>query len=208
LRRIAVAVAALASFLLLASGCSSTPDPFRTVYGTGVGPLITRPGWEYGYLFGDADNTSHSTLTIKSISLHGPGVGAVIALPDVRIAPQFGKPGTVVPSTNYLTDPPVYAGTHGCLKQALYPSKGYRLAPGRNFLIWIVVKALKPGRWSIPAQVITYTEDGGTYTHSFPIHYWGTVKTDAHVSPRLVPADNQAQCVKPEGARYLAHYHG
>jgi hypothetical protein len=206
--RCAAAIAVLASVVAVASACSSAPDPFRVIYGTGVGPLITRPGWEYGYLFGDADNISHSTLTIDSVSLRGAGVGTVIALPDVRIAPQFGKPGTWVSSTNYLTDPPVEVGPDGCQKQALYPVKGYRLAPGKAFLIWIVVRALKPGRWNIPAQVVTFTENGGTYTHSFPIRYWGTVKTDAHVSPRLVPGDEEAQCVKPEKSHYLAHYHG
>lgn len=178
------------------------------IYPTGVGPLVTRPGWEYGYLFGDADNTSHSTLTIDSVSLRGPGVGTVIALADVRIAPQFGKPDAWVSSANYLTDPPVEVGPKGCQKQALYPVKGFRLAPGKAFLLWIVVRALKPGRWDIPAQVVTFTENEGTYTHSFPIRYWGTVKTDAHVSPRVVPGDEEAQCVKPEGSHFLAHYHG
>ena len=214
LRR-AAAIAALASIVALASGCSSDSDPFVHVYdpfvhvyATGVGPLVTRPGWEYGYLFGDADNASHSTLTIDSVSLRGPGVGTVIALADVRIAPQFGKPDTWVSSANYLTDPPVEVGPKGCQKQALYPVKGFRLAPGKAFLLWIVVRALKPGRWDIPAQVVTFTENDGTYTHSFPIRYWGTVKTDAHVSPRVVPGDDEAQCVKPEGSHFLSHYHG
>jgi hypothetical protein len=179
------------------------------MYGTGVGPLITRPGWEYGYLFGDSHNSSHATLTIDSVSLKGPGVGTVIGLADVRIAPQFGPAGSVVPSSNYLTDPPVSSlGPHGCQKQALYPVKGYQLKPGRQVLFLIVVRALKPGRWRIPAQVVIYTENGGTYTHSFPIHYWGTVKADAHVSPRLVPGDDEAQCVKPEHSHYLNYYHG
>ncbi len=208
--RARLAAAALASVALLASGCSTDhpPDPFTYVYGTGVGPLITRPGWEYGYLFGDAHNASHSTLTIRSVSLKGPGVGTVITLADVRIAPQFGKSGTVVSSSNYLEDPPVEVGPHGCKKQALYPVRGYQLKPGRQFLFWIVVKALRPGRWRIPAQVVTYTQNGGTYTHSFPIHYWGTVKTDAHVTPKLVPGDYEVQCVKPEGSHFLNYYHG
>jgi hypothetical protein len=194
---------------VLAAGCGSRPpDPFRSIYGTGVGPLVTRPGWEYGYLFGDAYNTSHTDLTIESVSLKGRGVGTVIALAEVRIAPiAAGIHAT--PGGNYLTDPPVSSlGSQGCHKQALYPVDGYRVKPGGQFRIWIVIKAIRPGRWSIPQQVVAFTESGSIRQHAFPIRYWGTVMTNAHVSPSVPSGDYQASCVKPESAHYLNFYHG
>ena len=205
-----LAVAALASLIVLAGGCTSDPpDPFVYEYGTSIGPMVTRPGWEYGYLFDGGINSSHSTLTIDSVSLKGPGVGTVIALADVRLANALAPDVSQVSQGNYLEDPPVSSnlGPSTCQKQTLVPVAGYRVRPGGHFYLWLVVKALKPGRWRIPDQVFTYTENGGTYTHSFPITYWGTVKADAHVSPNLAPP-SEAQCVKPEGAHYLNYYHG
>jgi hypothetical protein len=71
----------------LLAGCSLTspPDPFARAYGTGVGPWITRPGWQQDFLFGDATNKSHSTLTIDSVSLAGRGIGSVVTV-SVMIA--------------------------------------------------------------------------------------------------------------------------
>jgi hypothetical protein len=169
--------------------------------------VITRPGWEFGYLFGLIKNRSHTTLTIDSVSLRGPGVGIVITLPDVRIAPVGGA--LSIAQSNYVTDPPITStGPRGCYKQALKPVAGYRLRPGAGMRIWVVVRARKPGRWNIPRQVITYTDNGGTYQHANPVRYWGTVKTAAPVSGVVVPGDYQpAACVKAEGSRYLHYYH-
>jgi hypothetical protein len=49
---------------------------------------------------------------------------------------------------------------------------------------------------------------GDTHAHIVPFRYWGTVRAHAHVSGLIVPSDYKAQCVKPEGARYLRYYHG
>ncbi len=196
----AVALAAVLS----AAGCSSAPpDPFQTVYSTGVGPWQAKPSWQLGYLFGDGKNLSHQTLTIQSASLRGPGVGTVVKV-TVMIAPLTGGNDST-PGGNYPTDPPAGVGNGGCQKQALYLPKGYRVKPGAQFRVWAVITAVKPGRWKIPQQVITYTEDGGTYSHVFPIYYWGTVSTTAKMNgvadPSFVP------CVKPEHAHYLRYYH-
>ena len=200
------AVAALASLIVLAGGCGSDPpDPFAYVYGTGVGPWPARTGWQLGYLVGDAANTSHSTLTIDSAILRGPGIGTVVSV-QVKIAPLV-KGTTATPGGNYVADPPVSDfGTGGCHKQALYPVQGYRVKPGGQFRLWIIITALRPGRWNLPRQVITYTQDGDTYQHSFPIRYWGSVIATAPV--HAVADPDVAPCVKPEGAHYLNYYHG
>ena len=202
-----VAVLAAAVLLAACGGAAPHRQPFEPVYGTQVGPLITRPGWEFGYLFGLIDNRSHTTLTINSVSLAGPGVGTVITLPDVRIAPVGG--GLSISQANYVTDPPIIStGPSGCHKQVLEPVAGYRLRPGAGVRIWVVVRARRPGRWNIPRQVISYNDDGGTYQYANPVRYWGTVKTSARVFPIVVPGDYQPlACVKAEGSRYLSYYH-
>lgn len=202
-----VRTVALVAAALLAGCSAAAPHPFEPVFGTGVGPLVTRPGWEFGYLFGLIKNTGHTTLTIESVSLRGPGVGTVITLPDVRLAPV--GVGLSIEQSNYVTDPPITStGPRGCYKQVLKQVAGYRLRPGAGVRIWVVVRARKPGRWNIPRQLITYTTNGGTYQYANPVHYWGTVKTSARVSGVVVPGDYQpAACVKAQHSRYLDYYH-
>jgi hypothetical protein len=200
--------ALLAAGVLLAAlpaGCSSAPSPFVYVYGTGVGPWITRPGWQQGYLFGDAINKSSSTLTIDSVSLAGRGVGRVVTV-TAMIAPLVAG-NRADAGGNYQTNPPVSL-QNDCHKQALFRPRGYIMKPGSQFRLWIIVTARRPGRWKIPRQVVSYTENGSTYWHAFPISYWGSVKPSARVSGLITPDDDQAQCVKPEGAQYLHYYHG
>ena len=201
-------VAPLASLIVLA-GCGGTgtgSSPFRYVYGTGVGPLALPPGLASGYLYGEMANTSRSELTIDAVSLHGPGIGTVVGLAEVKIAPLVAGPDAV-PSGQYVTEPPVSlpVGPGGCHKQVLKPVAGYRMPQGGQARIYIVVKALRPGSWVIPRQVVTYTQDGATHQHVFPIRYWGSVSPRAYVS-RSAP-DDEAKCVGPTGAAYLAGYH-
>lgn len=200
-------VALVAAGAALLAGCGAAPHPFEPVFGTGVGPLVTRPGWEFGYLFGLIKNRSRTTLVIQSVSLRGPGVGTVVTLPDVRIAPVGA--GLSIAQSNYVTDPPITStGPRGCHRQVLESVVGYRLRPGASVRIWVVVRAKKPGRWNIPRQVIIYADDGGTYQYANPVRYWGTVKPTAHVSGVVVPGDYQpATCVKAEGSHYLNFYH-
>jgi hypothetical protein len=191
-----------------AAGCSAAPpDPFAPVYGTGVGPWVAQPGWQLGYLFGDGNNLSHQTLTIQSASLRGPGVGTVVKV-TVMIAPLTnGNDSTA--GGNYPTDPAVGLavgpGPGGCQKQLVYAPRGFHVKPGGQFRLWAVVTAVRPGRWRIPQQVITYTENGGTYQHVFPIYYWGTVTTTAAMNGVADPSI--APCVNPEHAHYLRYYH-
>lgn len=206
LRFLAAAITLLTG---LAVGCGTPPDPFAYYYGTGIGPWVTRPGWDYGYNFDLAENTSHSTLTLQAVRLSGPGVGTVVRIVKARIAPFSPRKNAEkmqVDQGNYAEDPPVELGPDGCQRQALYQVRGFQLRPGTTVRLWVIIKAVKPGHWQIPHLVLTYTENGGTYKHIVPFRYWGTIRTNAHVSARIVPDDFQAQCVKPEGARYLHYY--
>lgn len=207
--RVLAGAAASLSVLLWTAGCSADApsDPFATVYSTGVGPWQAKPGWQLGYLFGDARNRSHQTVTIQSASLRGPGVGTVVRV-TVMIAP-LSDGNTSTAGGNYPTDPAVGLGVGpgagGCEKQLLYEPKGFRVKPGGQFRLWAVITAVIPGRWKIPQQVITYSEDGGTYRQVFPISYWGTVSTTAKMNGVADPSI--APCVKPEHAHFLRYYH-
>jgi hypothetical protein len=203
IKRLAFAAVLVTVVVAVTSCGSSPPRSFHYTYGTEVGPNPLRVGWEAGYLYGDMDNISHSELTIDSVSLRGPGIGRVVSLPHVQIAPLVASVHAT-PGGLYQTQPPVIM-TASCHKQTLAPVRGYRMRPGAQARLWIVVRALRPGRWNIPRQVVTYTINGSTYQHVFPLRYWGTVSTHA----RLHPLDaDEAQCVKPTGAVYLARYHG
>jgi hypothetical protein len=202
--RVLAGAAAAIAVVLSAAGCSGAPpDPFEFVYGTGVGPWVAQPGWQLGYLFGDANNLSHQTLTIQSASLRGPGVGTVVKV-SVMIAPLTGGRDSNA-GGGYPTTPPVGLGVGGCHTQLLVTPRGYRVKPGGQFRLWAVVTAVRPGRWKIPQQVITYTENGGTYQHVFPIYYWGTVTATATMNGVADPS--VAPCVNPEHAHYLRYYH-
>ncbi len=186
------------AFVVLLTGCgSAAPNVFKYVYGTGVGPWHDRPGWQLGYLFGDADNISHATLTVDAVSLTGPGVGTVVSV-RAWIAP-LGRTRSIS-SGNYIVSPPA-SHFGSCQKQDLYRIRGYQLKPGGQFQLWVIITALKPGRWDIPRQVVTYTDGGGTYQHAFPIRYWGTVSPHAAVDP--VAGSGEEPC---GGARYLNFY--
>ena len=76
-------------------------------------------------LYGEMENTSRSELTIDAVSLHGPGIGTVVGLAEVKIAPLVAGPDAV-PSGQYVTEPPVSlpVGPGGCHKQVLKPVSG------------------------------------------------------------------------------------
>jgi hypothetical protein len=199
--------ALLASLLMLIAGCGGSTgpvkSPFAYVYGTAAGVKALRPGMEVGFLYGDMKNTSRSALTIQSVALRGPGVGSVVRLAEVKIAPLVDGPDAA-PGSLYVTDPPVVWAGNACHKQVLDPVPGYRMAPGAQARIYVVFRALRPGTWAVPRQVVTYSQDGAAQQHSFPLSYRGSVQEHA---PYIPPDPDEARCVKPTGSSYLPGYH-
>jgi hypothetical protein len=177
--------------------------------GISVGAAPVRPGVELGWYYVFLHNTSKSTLTIQSIELRGPGVGRVVSLTEVQIAPlrigyhrAAGKGGA--PGGFYDEDPPVVHGASACSAPQLEPARGFRMTPGSMARIWLVVRALRPGRWAIPAHVIRYSADGVMYRQSLAYRFSGSVASDA----RYIPLDAyDAKCIGPMGARLLAGHH-
>jgi hypothetical protein len=78
------------------------------------------------------------------------------------------------------------------------------MTPGSMARVWIVVRALRPGRWTIPANVIRYIADGVRFQQSITYREYGSVATDAEHFAMDV---SEAKCVYPMGARLLAGHH-
>ena len=172
----------------------------------GVKPMI--PGHELGILDVDVDNISSSMLTVRSVGIKGTGVGRVVRVVKVEIAPlRIGRHHYVAGATPgglYESDPPVFFGKT-CLKQPVFSVHGFRMPPGTQARLWIVVRFVHPGKWIIPAPVIYYSADGTSYRQSIPAQTHGSVAADAVYIP---PYYATAKCVGPvTGALFLPGYH-
>ena len=168
-----------------------------------------RPGTEIGLLYVFLQNNSNSTIVLSSVGIRGPGIGSVVRLVQVDIAPlRSGRhrflPNSV-PSSEYQTNPPVFWDGHHCRKQALFPVKRFRMTPGSNAWLWVVLRAIKPGRWKIPFHTIHYTMNGTAYRQDIPVSDYGSVSKDAAYIP---PYYLMARCVGLQtGARFLPGFH-
>jgi hypothetical protein len=204
------AAALVVALALGACGCTTAPDiqagrAFAPDYRTSIGSAAIRPGTEMGWLYLYLKDTSKSALVINSVDLSGPGVGNVTRAVEVKIAPLrsgyhhiHGKDAT--PGGLYMTEPPVNLA-ESCHKQALSPLDGYRMTPGSQARVYIVLRALRPGRYSVRRWVLHYTQRGVEFQQTFPYRFWGEVAENAPRT-RIDPAE--AICVRPTGARVLA----
>lgn len=200
--RVLVAVGVV--LMLAVAGCGSTGTPAGTalqpgdIYTNGIAPM--RPGDQLGLLDVFLVNRSHSPITITSVTVPGHGVGTVVRVTQVKIAPDLA-PSKAVYGGSYVTDPPVdFIGW--CRRQVLRPVHGYRLAPGAKARLWEVFQFIHPGRFNIRKHIIHYTQNGHQYQQVLPDGYTGSVVTHAKYLP---PDPPQARCVKPMHARLLTN---
>jgi hypothetical protein len=211
----ACAAALIGATALTATGCTSTPASVKIGTAIGqdnpvtVGSPPIRPGTELGWLYAYLDNTSRSTLVLKSVTIAGPGIGTVARPVEVKIAPlrsgfhhYYDMDGA--PGGTYMTDPPVAGYKAHCHKQALFAVKSFRMTPGSQVRIYVVLRALQSGKYAVPRQLVYYTKNGTKYKQAIPIRFWGTVANGAGAIP-LDP--HQINCVKPTGARLLRGWH-
>jgi hypothetical protein len=203
-----LAVALTAMFLMLA-GCGTTGGN-ALVRGipTKVGSKAVPPGTDIGLLYVYLQNKSDSTIVLNSVSIRGPGIGSVVRLVQMDIAPlRSGRHHVLpnsVPSSQYPTDPPVFWEGH-CRKQALFPVKGFKMTPGSRAWLWVVLRAAKPGRWTIPSHTIYYTMNGVKNRQVIPESAYGSVSKGAAYIP---PYYQMARCVGPQtGAKFLPGFH-
>jgi hypothetical protein len=197
---------------VLGAGCgsgsgSAQGNAFAQEVLTSIGAKAIRPGTEIGLMYYDFENVSSSTVVIDSIGISGPGIGTVVRPVQVMMAPlRYGwhhYEAHSAPLALYSTDPPVFK-EKACRRQALVPLKGYRMTPGSDARFWVVLRAIRPGRWVIPQHVLYYTQNGNKYRQAEPLRAYGLVTTNAAYIP---PYWAMADCVRPEGARFLPGFH-
>jgi hypothetical protein len=199
--------------LLAVPACAGPAAPipghaFQRLYATNIGAKPIRPGMELGMLYVFLGNTSRSTLVLRGIRITGSGIGTVVKEVKIAIAPlRFGYhhiEAHSTPGSLYDEDPPVDYGKGRCQWQALFGVRGYQMTPGSQARIWIVIRALRPGRWTIPAHTVLYTINGRLYQQKIPLRAVGAVKAAAP----YIPVDwSEQKCIKPTGAQLLSGYH-
>jgi hypothetical protein len=202
--------AVAAAVVLIVSGCGSgvrSGSALAHEAFSSIGAKAIRPGFEIGMLYYDFENTSSSGLVVESVGISGPGIGTVVRPVEIKLAPlRYGyhdyEPNSVAAAL-YTTDPPVLMEKN-CRRQSLFPVKGFRMAPGTDVRIWIVLRAERPGHWAIPQHVLYYTQDGNKYRQAEPLQAYGLVTANAAYIP---PEWNEADCVRPERALFLSGYH-
>lgn len=155
----------------------------------GLAPL--KPGFQLGIVAAYLHNRSHSPLTIDSIGIPGQGIGTVIRIVQVKIAP-YETGDKAVPGGAYETDPPISDWGGTCRRQVLLAVHGYRLAAGAYARVWIVIQAKHPGQFFVHNHLIRYSQNGVRYQQSLPEGYRGTVTFHA---PYLGIDPMEARCL-------------
>lgn len=208
--RLAFAAALSTAVILGAVACGDGTQNGAALFqsfATSIGAKPIRPGVQIGLLYYDVYNKSSATISIDSVSIAGRGVGTVVRVVQIKMAPlRYGlhddEPHSV-PAALYTTNPPVFFEGSICRKQALVPVRAFRLTPGSVARMWIVLRAMRPGKWVIPAHVIYYSQGPVRYKQTLAVRAYGSVADGA---PYIPPDWATAKCVIPEGAAYLPGY--
>ena len=198
-----------ASITLAAAACTSSAAQTGTALVPGAvsifGLAPIKPGTQLGLLYADVHNRSRSPLALSSVTLIGRGVGTVIKIVEVKIAPlETGNKG--VPGGAFEVYPPAawWPPTASCGKQVLVPLHGFRLAPRALARVWIRIQGARPGPFHVTGDLVRYRQNGVSYRQVIPTGYRGSVNRHAP----FIPIDKeQARCIKSEKVRPLrGHY--
>jgi hypothetical protein len=203
----------MAVLVLCAAASCGTSSPagtalapgYRTIFG--LAPL--KPGTQLGLLDVYLQNRSRSPIMINSVTGVGRGLGTVIKVVEVKIAPARGAGGKSVADGvgggAYATDPPVsWTGPGHCDEERLVRLRGFRLAAGGLARVWIVVQAAEPGRFAISGHLVRYTQAGTLHQQLIPEGYQGSVSRTAP----FIPIDwSEARCLKITKTRVLPGQH-
>jgi len=187
------------------SGGQTDSTAFQQAYPTSIGAKPIRPGAEIGLLYVYLKNISDSTVIINSIGIDGPGIGSVVRPVQISMAPlRFGwsdYEANSVGGALYSVNPPAFLEGGACRVQALFPVQRFRMAPGSEARVWIILRALQPGRWIIPTHYVNYTLNGKRHSEGINIRAWGSVSMSAKYIP---PYYAMAKCVGRTSAKFLS----
>ena len=173
---------------------------FAQVYGTlyGVyGAVGIPPGSRVGWLGLFLKNVSDAPLFIERVEPNGRGIGTVIRTVEMQASPNLGYgPSSVhaIWGGIFTSDPPVAYIGGICHSPNLLPLQGFRLSPGQEMRVWMVLEAVGPGRYRVPSHTVTYRQEGATYQQVVPVGYEGKVEPGAeppHPDPSERPCLDQ-----------------
>ena len=163
-----------ASIMLAAAACTTSATRDGPATGTAVvrgyatifGLAPIRPGTQLGLLYAVVQNRSRSPVTLSSITLVGHGVGTVIKILEVKIAPRETG-NKAVPGGAYEVYPPAayWPPAASCGKQPLVPLPGFRLAPGTQARVWFRIQGAAPGPFAVKGDSCA-TDSAGSATSS------------------------------------------
>ncbi len=177
--RRAVLRGAVAALVLLAmAACGGMPaGSALDTSGMDEGGLATiRPGTEIGIKLAVIDNKESVPITLLAINLAGSGLGRVVRPVQMKIAAGRGS----VPISAYVEDPPVQPHGNGkCAVQPLKSVRGYVLRPHATVNIWTVLLGLRPGKYHVTGNVVSYQQGGLRFQQTVPQGYSGRVKARA-----------------------------
>jgi len=208
LLRAMVSLALASSLSAAMAGCSSanggptTGNALQPAYNAiyGIAPL--KPGDQLGLLDVPLQNRSSQPVFIQSISPDGQGIGPVIRVVQMSLGPlTAGRNATY--GGAYTTDPPVALVGNSCHVQRLVPVRDYRIAAGQMARVWVVIKAVRTGRFHVSAHTVDYVQNGKSLQQVITVGYSGTVSSDAAYIP---PPPIQTRCLGSTGARLLPSY--
>lgn len=170
--------AALLQFAVAACGGVSAGSALDTRDTEQFGLTTIRVGTEIGIDFAILENLAKAPITILSVQPVGKGIGTVVRPVEIKIA--SGR--VLVLRSAYIEDPPVqYDGNGKCGVQQLSPVNGYVLRRGlyHSADVWTVLLGVRPGRYNITGQVVTYTQGGTRYQQTIMHGYRGRVTRHA-----------------------------
>jgi hypothetical protein len=151
----AIAVALLLS--VAACGGVSAGSALDTGDTEQGGLAAIRTGTEIGIDFAILQNITKAPITILSVQPVGRGIGTVVRPVEIKIA--SGQ--VLIPRSAYIEDPLVEYYGHGrCGVQQLSPVNGYvlRRCLHHSVNVWTVLVGVRPGRYRVTGQVVTYTQ--------------------------------------------------
>jgi hypothetical protein len=148
------------------------------------------PGQRFAIMLVPLSTLSDTPVRLESVWLTGSGIGSVIKVVSMSLAPEQPS-GHAVPETTYLSDPPVWNFEHRCLVQRLEPFHGVVLHKGQVVRVYVVLKARQRGKFDNTGYHVTYQAKGTTYTQDLDVGYTTWVR---HGVPRRTPHPSERSC--------------
>jgi hypothetical protein len=156
-------------------------------------------GEEWATMNATLHNTSPSPLTLRRVSVTGPGVGSVIKFILMRVGPlvPVTDPSTYTSGGVFRTYPPAQERQGKCSVQKLVPVDGYVLQPDAAARVLLLTQAASPGSFMFRGVTVEYEQSGQTMTELVDFGQRGSVVNEGRVKPRLTAGD--LRCATPHG---------